>query len=390
MEIGFYFQSLDFSSEDFLKGQLGSIAQLHTENSIPDLDSNETCLVIIGVQEERGAVNNQGCATGPDLIRKWFYSLYAQPYFNTPIVDLGNILEGESIDDSYHAVSAVCAYLLKRNHIPVLLGGSQDLTYANYLAYEDLEQVVNLLTVDRKFDFGENLQEQMTADTYLSHILLHQPNYLFNYANLGYQSYFVAPDTIDLMDQLHFDHARLGFLREDITRVEPLVRNVDMISVDVTAIRHSDAPGSGNSTPNGLTGEEVCRIMRYAGISDKASSIGFFEYNPFQDDSQQTAQLVAQMLWYFLDGVSSRKGDMPSDRDNNYVRYRVRVSSEKEDLLFYKSLKSDRWWLKVPFPGRKSNEYKRHQLVPCSYEDYLVACEDEVPDLWLRTYQKFL
>jgi hypothetical protein len=168
------------------------------------------------------------------------------------------------------------------------------------------------------------------------------------------------------------------------------MRNVDVVSVDISSVKASDAPGCGNATPNGLTGDEICRIMRYAGISDKVSSLGLYEYNPFFDPERQTAMLIGQMLWYFVDGVNGRKGDVPNDSNTNYVRYRVRVSHEEEDLIFYKSLKSDRWWIKVPFPGKKSNEFKRHQLVPCSYEDYLVACEDEVPDLWLKTYRKFI
>ncbi len=390
MEIGFYFQPLEYSNEDFSKSQLGSTTQFHTEDFQPELIEAKPSIVLIGVQEERGAVNNQGCSTGPDVIRKWLYQLHRLPYFDMPIIDLGNILEGDSIDDSYHAVSAVSSYLLKRDHIPVLIGGSQDLTYANYLAYEDLEQVINLLTVDRKFDLGESLQSDLSSDTFLSKILLHQPNFLFNYTNIAYQSYFVAEDTMDLIDKLYFDHQRLGAIREDIKKVEPLMRNVDVVSFDISAVKNSDAPGCGNSTPNGLTGDEACRIIRYAGISDKVSSIGFYEYNAFEDPNQQTAQLIAQLIWYFVEGVNSRKKDIPSEGDKNYVRYRVHVSHEEEDLIFFKSLKSDRWWMKVPFPGKKSNTYKRHQLVPCSYDDYTEACQDQVPELWFKTYQKFL
>lgn len=389
MEIAFYFQPLELNNDQFRKGCIGRTAQFHNDAGVPELPE-QPAAVLLGIQEERGAVDNNGCATGPDLIRKAFYELFTQNHFTVPIIDLGNILEGESPDDSYHAISAVVSYLVKRNHIPVLLGGSQDITYANYLAYEDLEQVINLLTVDRKFDFGESLRSELKSDTFLSNILLHQPNYLFNYTNIGYQSYFVPEDTIDLMEKLYFDHARLGVIREDMTRVEPLMRNVDVVSVDISAVKASDAPGCGNATPNGLTGDEICRIMRYAGISDKVSSLGLYEYNPFFDPERQTAMLIGQMLWYFVDGVNGRKGDVPNDSNTNYVRYRVRVSHEEEDLIFYKSLKSDRWWIKVPFPGKKSNEFKRHQLVPCSYEDYLVACEDEVPDLWLKTYRKFI
>ena len=58
------------------------------------------------------------------------------------------------------------------------------------------------------------------------------------------------------------------------------------------------------------------------------------------------------------------------------------------DVVFYKSNKSERWWMEVPYQGDNENKYLRHHLVPCNYEDYLNAAENEMPDLWWKTYQK--
>lgn len=389
MDIAFYFSPPEFEEDSLLDGHLGKKVVFSNGKNIDDWDES-LGFVILGVNEDRGAINNEGCAYAPDIIRKHLYRLYSPAYFKVPILDLGNILEGESIEDSYYALSSVCSYLLKRNKIPIILGGSHDLTYAQYLAYESLEQVINLATIDRKFDMGEALMSPLNAETFLSKILLHQPNYLFNYANIGHQSYFVADDVLQLIDKLYFDFERLGQIKEDIKRCEPIIRNIDALSFDVSAIKRSDAPGTFNATPNGLNGEEACAICRYAGISDKVSSFGIYEYNPAADIEEQTAQLIAQMIWYFIEGVNQRKGDIPSDNNPNYLRYRVAVSNHAEDILFYKSIKSDRWWMKVPYPNAKANEYKRHHMVPCSYSDYTQACSDEIPDLWLRTFRKFL
>ncbi len=135
--------------------------------------------------------------------------------------------------------------LIKLNIVPVIIGGGQDLTYAQYMAYEQLEQKVDLVVVDHKFDLDEDDHEGIEArsDTYLNKIFLHQPNYLFNFSNIGYQTYYVNQDSLKVMDKLYFDVHRLGEFATDISLTEPIIRNANMISFDISAIRSSDAAG---------------------------------------------------------------------------------------------------------------------------------------------------
>jgi hypothetical protein len=44
----------------------------------------------------------------------------------------------------------------------------------------------------------------------------------------------------------------------------------------------------------------------------------------------------------------------------------------------------------VPYSVSKKNRYERHHFVPCSYNDYLISVNDEVPDRWWQAYQKLL
>jgi hypothetical protein len=223
----------------------------------------------------------------------------------------------------------------------------------------------------------------------LSKIILYQPNYLFNFSNIGYQTYFVDPAAIELMQKLFFDSYRLGLVRSNMEETEPIVRNADIVSFDISAVRKSDAPGNYNAGPNGFSGEEFCQIARYAGLSDKVSSVGFYEYNPDYDNRAVTASLVAQAIWCFIDGVTHRKNDLPSSLNPNFLKYRVFISENKHEIVFYKSNKSDRWWMEVPYPNNKS-KYERHHLVPCSYADYHIACNEGMPDRWWQTYQKLI
>ena len=342
-------------------------------------------IAIIGVGEERNS-NNKGCASAPNHVRKYLYRLTG---FNNPakIIDLGNLKVGATTDDTYFALSSILEDLIKNNVLPIIIGGSQDLTYANFLAYKNLEQTVNLVTIDSKLDLGE-ADEELSSENFLTKIILEQPSFLFNYSNIGYQTYFVPKEHIDLVSRLYFDAYRLGQVQKNIEEVEPIVRNADIVSFDISAIRQSESPGNKNASPNGFYGEQACQITRYAGMSDKLTSIGFYEINPELDSNGQTAHSVAQMIWYFIDGYNHRKNDFPIGSRKTYLKYMVNIQEGQNELVFYKSDKSERWWMDVPYPAHKKIKYERHVLVPCSYNDYKIACDNEVPNRWWKTFQK--
>jgi hypothetical protein len=191
-----------------------------------------------------------------------------------------------------------------------------------------------------------------------------------------------------MMNRLYFDVYRLGQIRDKIEEAEPIIRQSDMISFDISAIKHSDAPANPNASPNGFYAEEACQIMRYAGMNDKLSSIGIYEINPDFDTSGKTSHLAAQMIWCFFDGFYNRKNDFPSRSNPDYLRFHVVLQDEKYEINFYKSKKSDRWWMEIPYPPQKGLKFERHTLIPCSYKDYELAVNNEIPDRWWQTYQK--
>lgn len=345
-------------------------------------------IAIFGVLEGRAAVNNNGTQKAPDQVRKYLYELYQGDY-TTKVVDLGNIKAGATIRDTYVAVKQVMEELMKQEILPLVIGGGQDLTYAQYMAYENLEQRVEVAVVDAKFDLDQDNPEHMplNSQTYLNHLILHQPDYLFNLSNVAYQTYLVSKESISMYDKLFFNAMRLGSFAGKLDQAEPIIRAADMVSFDIGAIRASEAPGNANAGPNGLYGDEACQFARYAGMSDKCSSLGIYEYNPTFDPMRQTGMLIAQMIWCFIDGYYSRKKDAPMYPKSNYMIYRTNLEGEDYELVFVKSKKSDRWWMQVPYFGSKSvNE--RFYLVPCRYEDYQLAVSGEMPDLWWKTHQK--
>ena len=373
--------------QGFLTSQLGLKVSFFTDR-FPELEEKSYDIAIFGVNDDRGALNNDGCALAADYFRAQFY-LLNEGAFTSKIIDLGNIKAGKQVSDTYFAVKTAVAELIKLNILPIIIGGGQDLTYPQYMAYENLEQKVDLVVVDSKFDLDEDTEEGVltTSTSYLSKIFLHQPNYLFNYSNIGYQTYFVNQESLKVMDKLYFDVHRLGDFLPDISLAEPVLRNANMISFDLGAIRSADAGANINAGPNGFYGDDACRITRYAGMNDKLTSIGFYEFNPAFDRNGQTALLLAQMVWYFIDGYYNRKQDFPLTPKSNYIIYRATLKDGSGEMTFVKSKRSDRWWLQVPYPNNGS-ENERYHLVPCRYEDYNTAVAGEIPDLWWRTCQK--
>ncbi|MBT6747081.1 MAG: formimidoylglutamase [Flavobacteriales bacterium] len=386
MDLSIFFKPVEENFEGG-KHSFQKTFDIHTVNAgFPDLEDID--VAIIGVKEERGAIDNEGCSEGADEVRRFLYKLNIGGFFPR-VVDLGNIKAGETINDTYFALTNSIEALIKRKILPIIIGGSQDLTFANYAAYQKMEQTVNLVSIDNQLDLGSS-ESGIDDTTYLSKIILHQPNFLFNFSNLGYQTYFVNQESIELMSKLFFDASRLGQISGNVHESEPIIRNADMLSFDVSAIRMADAPGCKQTSPNGFNSQEACQMARYAGISDKLSSIGFYNYNPTFDNRGQTAHLLAQMIWCVIEGYYQRKDDFPVRNSDEYLKYRVMLEDNKYELLFYKSKKSDRWWMDIPYPPNKRIQFERHHLVPCSYSHYEKALADEMPDSWWKTYQKLI
>ena len=389
MDLSAYFQPVNVEGKYLGEGDfyvnIASATQIYTnENLFPDLEG--VSLALIGICDENGSPQNQGCKDAPDEIRRFLYPL-ALPVDNMKMVDLGNIIAGNTPEDTRFAVTEVLYKLIEKNITVIILGGSQDLSLANYKAYEVLGRVVNIASIDAMLDLG-NDRAPLSNRNWISHIVAQQPNFLFNFANIGYQTYFNGNSIVKLMDELGFDAYRLGVIQADMVRAETLVRSADMVSVDINSVRLSDAPGQAEGSPHGFYGEELCRLARFAGMSDKLSSIGFYEYNPLFDRRGQTAHLLAHAIWYFIDGFCNRASDFPHRDKHNYKHFMVGLNDGDFEISFYKSKKSDRWWMEVPYNGEKREQYQRHLLVPCTYADYQQAQQNEVPELWTKYYQR--
>ena len=357
---------------------LGSKVVFHTDKEFPDIDKVK--IAIIGVLENRGAVNYVDEEVNLDAVRKELYSLFPGNWHSS-IADLGDIISGNSLEDTFFALQKVAAKLIRIGVIPIIIGGSQDLTYPLYRAYDKQEQMVNLVSIDSRFDFGKQ-EDGIKANSYLSKIILDEPNNLFNYTNIGYQTYYNSQEEIDLIEKLFFDAYRLGEISNNIELSEPTLRDADIVSLDLNSVKSSYSGNFVTFTPNGFDGKEICSLSRYAGISDKVSSFGIFNFN----NKKEETVLIAQIIWYFIEGVNYRSNEYPFGTKENYLKYIVPL--ESEELVFYKSNKTGRWWIEINFFAGQHNKLKKNTLLSCSHYEYLAACNNEIPERWWKAQRK--
>jgi formiminoglutamase len=375
-DLSIYFQPVVIDAA-YNDAQLGS--QITIFNStFPDL--NGPGCALISVPEYRGTQEEQVAALN---FRSSLYTLHPEANWDKPIYDLGEIKPGATIADTYFALANVVSELVKRQIIPIVIGGGQDLTMAMYNGYEKLEQLVNSCSIDRSLDIGSG-DEALHSHNYLSHMLLQRPCYLFNHAVIGLQQPYAAAAEHDLFDKLFFDICRLGEFNQDFRLAEPHLRNADLISFDLQSIKSGEM-GSQRGAPNGFTAVQFCQMAKYAGISDKVTSIGFFS-----EEALNTLGLglLSEGIWYFLQGYFSRFGDFPFGSKADYTKFTVFMDEVSRELVFFKSNKSARWWMEVPYPPQSGSRYERHHIIPCNKSDYDNAMKNELPDLWWKTYQK--
>ncbi|MEO6219811.1 MAG: formimidoylglutamase [Ginsengibacter sp.] len=339
------------------------------ERELPQID--EVDIVIVGINEFRGEGINANISPA-DAVRTELYKLYNW-HKDVSIADLGNIKCGSSVSDSYAAIKIVLKELLQLNKTVILLGGSHDNTLGQYYAYKELNQFIEATVIDATIDLMS--ESQMRSENFLLEMLTSEPNVVKHYSHIGFQSYFVHPHMLETMDKLRFDCYRVGTAKEHLEEMEPVIRNSHMLSLDIAAIKHSDAPASSYS-PNGFTGEEACNLLRYAGLSPMLSSLGIYGYNPGREEGNLTAMQIAQMLWYFIDGKSRSKQEAELQERKSFNEYHTAFA--EVDTIFLQSKKTGRWWMQLP----------NKKLIACSYNDYLFASNNEIPERWLRAQER--
>lgn len=359
-------------TNEFLPSQWGAcIESLHQQpHDLADFD-----IILLGCGERRGQNPLLPFSSGPDLVRHELFKLYNW-HRGIRIADLGNLIPGATIQDTRAALKTILVEIKKAGARALILGGSHDLTLQQYDVYRQEGEITDLSIIDMIADIDDSSEHRY--DNYLMETLTKSPNFIRHFNLIGFQSYFVNPQLIETFDKLRFDCIRVGKARENIEALEPALRDSGMVSMDMNAVRYSDAPANRLASPNGFYGDEMCKLTRFSGMSTKLASLGIYGYQPEHDLEGITAKLIAQMVWYFIDGVFVAKGEAPLSDRNQFLEFHLRFTDM--DSCFLKSKHSNRWWMQLP----------DGQFMPCSHQDYITACNNEIPDRWLRAAERLV
>ena len=346
--------------------QLGHQLKVYQDKSqLPDISGSD--IALIGLS-----------AKSSDPIRKALYNL-SNAFQGLEIVDLGN-LRKQTIPFAVNLLSEIQASGI----FPVLIGDQPKLLNALYQALNLNYQSINVSVIDERFPVDSN--SHRSDKYYLNGLYNDQVTPIFHTSVIGFQSYFTGPKQLKFCTDRHFDLLRLGLAKADLRETEPLLRDADLIGLNLSSLSSVEFPAVTNPNPSGFSIEEGCRMCRYAGMSDKLKGLSLLGYEASEDRRGESAMAVAQMMWYFFEGYYNRKNDFPVSTDG-LVEYIVDLKTLDYQLTFWKSQKTGRWWLQVPVDVK--NAQQRHRLVPCSYGDYQMAINDELPQRLINAFHRF-
>ena len=364
---------IDELNENYLQGSLYKKLAIHTSSfGIPDLESTNVC--IIGLDEYRNSFF-QSATQDLDSIRREFYKLKFSNW-KLSISDLGNLPNGNTVDDTYHALYEICKELLSKKIVLIIIGGSNDLIYPIFKSFDSYSDKVNIVSIDNQFDLYQE-SELVSGRTYMNKIIIDDSNSLNDFTNIGYQRHLCSHDELQLMEKLFFEYISLGEISENNMKAEPIMRNSNIVGFDMKSLSFSASFDQNEGNPNGIDSRLACILTKYAGQSNKTNFLGLFELS----NNKVSSKLYSEIIWYFLDGVDKRIIESDFNDSQTFNKYIVQTSGR--DIIFYKSKISEKWWMLVDTSKNKSISY-----LPCLESDYLEALNDNIPIRWLKATKR--
>jgi hypothetical protein len=364
---------IDELNENYLQGSIYKKLAIHTSSfGIPDLESTNVC--IIGLDEYRNSFF-QSATQDLDSIRREFYKLKFSNW-KLSISDLGNLPNGNTVDDTYHALYEICKELLSKKIVLIIIGGSNDLIYPIFKSFDSYSDKVNIVSIDNQFDLYQE-SELVSGRTYMNKIIIDDSNSLNDFTNIGYQRHLCSHDELQLMEKLFFEYISLGEISENNMKAEPIMRNSNIVGFDMKSLSFSASFDQTQGNPNGIDPRLACILTKYAGQSNKTNFLGLFELS----NNKVSSKLYSEIIWYFLDGVDKRIIESDFNDSQTFNKYIVQTSGR--DIIFYKSKISEKWWMLVDTSKNKSISY-----LPCLESDYLEALNDNIPIRWLKATKR--
>ncbi|WP_314241333.1 hypothetical protein [Empedobacter tilapiae] len=369
--------------QDFAKScnsfALGQVIKFREDVIEIDEKSNDK-IAIIGVTEFRSKQKDLIEDVDFSLVRTQLYELQMGNW-SIDLYDFGDVVYYDDKAETEKVFREVTNGLIRDGYVVVILGGNPSLGYQQYRAYDEIVDKVYYLTIDYKLRLGKD-EVQTTENNYLTKIISNEPFNLLDYTNIGFQTYFVAQEKLDLLDQLNFDAVRLGIISENVKEIEPYSRDANAALLNLSSLQGSDFSSSKNMTPNGFTSREICALTRYLGFSNKLTSLYVCDY--IENYKKLDHLLISQMIWYFIDGKNHRP-EIKSFEDTQYFE-KIFVPTEGYNYIFYRNIFTNQLWIEV---DNTVDGERKIEIISCSEKDYEQALNGGIPNRWWKYFKKF-
>lgn len=294
----------------------------------------EDSIVLLFVSDYRGIIDH---AEVQDFtaIRKEFYKL-SNLDFEIPIVDLGDLVSGKTIEDTHYILQEVLSACHYKRAIPVIIGGSNDFAFSMLSALNFHQQSINYTQINNMISLENG--EHINNRTFLGKILSSKNLSVKNYHHLGYQKHLNETDSIRLVKEMGFDVVRLAEMMNSTEKTEPFFRRADLVTINCDSIESCSDAFSIMPQVNGLNKREICAYMKEIGLSENLKSVGVFNYNIFSEN-KQNHQLLAQMLWYLIEGINIQ---FSHPKERQYETFFVIIDDEQ--FTFKRDVFSNLWY----------------------------------------------
>jgi len=337
--------------------------------------------VLIGVPYNIEELENPDYSSA-NAVRYELYRL-ARTALPCDIIDLGNLRIGHNSEETLKRLAEVIDYFSKEQTLVINIGGQQVYTLAQVRGCHYEKEGLRLAIIDAKSDMDEHPFASLN-ERWLNHLLVHNTESVHEASLVGYQAHLCHPEHIDILKNMAFSMLRLGLIKEDTLNAEPIMRNADILSMDVSSIHAADLPAQSNKKPFGLSATEACQLCWYAGYAPFLNSAGFYGYQANLDSDGYSAQALATIIWYLIEARLYRVDDAIFENTSHYYEFVVRLS-EDQTISFLKSKISSRWWFKA---HNASNPLQRLDVIACNEEIYDAACNGEIPLEYLMALER--
>ena len=314
-------RDLFYSRNDAKDRRLGEL--IHRAR-VCDLRSGT--IAIIGIPEDRGIAANKGrsgASLAPDEIRRKLYKLtpgFTMDFGRITVVDTGNLCNvGLTLEEVHLAEQEAVAEIVSYGAIPLVLGGGHDLTYPGLAGLVQGANIghdgLGLINVDAHLDVRTD-KNGINSGTSFYRALTQLPDKALSgdsFVEFGIQEQYNSPHYYQWIRGLG---GTVFTLREVSERVmESFLQSLSIagkrghtiaLSLDIDAVRSTEAPGASASNPSGLKAPEMDKIAYLAGRSAQIKYIDIMEVSPPMDEDHRTAALAASIIFSFLRGYSER------------------------------------------------------------------------------------